>query len=276
VTSSSPPADHGSAPAGPSGWDGYVGSFHALRPGITEAVLGRCVDRCGATPYAWVARRVGRGPILDVGCGSGPSQPLTPVWVGVDRSMPELAEARHRGRGPLIAAAADALPVADGAVGSVTLVMSLMVVDDPSATLGEIRRVLRPGGSVAVLVPTDGPLTVADRLRYAGLLAVLGRRALPFPQPGVLDDPRRLLEAHGFEVREDARRRFGLALRGRRDAERFVDSLYLPDVPAGRVRLAVTLVRSWGPSPVGVPLRLLVAHPRVGLPRSAVTAGDAR
>jgi demethylmenaquinone methyltransferase/2-methoxy-6-polyprenyl-1,4-benzoquinol methylase len=46
---------------------------------------------------------------------------------------------------------AERLPFPDGAFGAVTLTYLLRYVDDPGATVAELARVLRPGGSIAML-----------------------------------------------------------------------------------------------------------------------------
>ncbi len=138
--------------------------------------------------------------------------------------------------------------------------MALMVVDDPTAAVAELARVLRSGGMLRILLPAKRPLTVGDRVRYGLLLAVLGRRSLPFPRPEVAADPGPLLAAAGFEVVADERRRFRFAVTGRDDVDLFIDSLYLPNVGARRVDLARTVMRSSGTAEIGIPLRCLTAR----------------
>jgi SAM-dependent methyltransferase len=241
-------------------WDRYVERFHADRPGVTEAVLARSVDDGGRTAYDWVGEDLGDGVVLDVGCGSGPTRPMVSRWVGVDRSRAELEVARHHGRGPLVRASAPELPVRDRSVDAGVAVMSLMVIDDPPAVVAELVRVLRPGGLLRVLLPADRPLTTADRVRYGLLLAVLGRRAPPFPRPDVTADPGALLAAAGLDVVSDERRRFRFAVAGRDDAALFVDSLYLPNLGARRVDLARAVVRSARRGDIGIPLRRVEAR----------------
>jgi SAM-dependent methyltransferase len=248
-------------------WADYVERFHLERPGITETLLSRATDAHGIGPYAWLGAAVpAGGPVLDLGCGSGPAHALVDRWVGLDRSAAELLRGRSLGRSPLVQATASALPLRSGSVQGAIAAMSLMVVDDPPAALDEVTRVLAPGGRLGVLLPSDGPITVADRARYAVLLAGLGRRALPFPHPEVVADPVAVLEAAGFEVVADDHRRFGCAL-DKGDADLFVDSLYLPDVFPRRLGLARALVRRWGSTGIGIPLRLLVARTRRSRPR---------
>jgi SAM-dependent methyltransferase len=242
-------------------WPTYVQHFHRERPGITEAVLARATDAREGNPYSWTAAPVQLvARVLDVGCGSGPAQPLVAGWIGLDSAIAELAEARLARRGPVVAGRAEALPLADGSIVSALAVMSLMVVDDPSAALRELHRVVLPAGKISLLLPADEPLTVADRIRYLLLLATLGRAAVPFPHPAVVRDPISMLGALGFDVIDDASRRFQLTFAALDDADLFVDSLYLPGVGLGRQRAARALVRTW--RQVGLPLRRVIAVKR--------------
>lgn len=241
-------------------WDGYIERFHAGRPGVTEALLGRSVDDEDRTAYDWITEALPAGIVVDLGCGSAPTQSMVPRWVGVDRSRPELDVARRHGRGPLVAASATALPLRDRSVDAAMAAMSLMVIDDPATAVAELARVLRLGGTLRVLLPTDRPLTAADRARYGLLLAVLGRRAMPFPRPDVADDPGPLLAAAGFDVVSDERRRFRFAVIDRADADLFIDSLYLPNVSARRVGVARAVTRSSGHGEIGIPLRRVTAR----------------
>lgn len=247
-------------------WDGYIERFHAGRPGVTEALLGRSLDEEDRTAYDWVTEDLAAGFVVDVGCGSAPTQSMVPNWVGIDRSRAELDEARRHGRGPLLAASSSTLPLRRRSVDAALAVMSLMVIDDPAAAVAELTRVLRPGGTLRALLPADRPLTAVDRARYGLLLAVLGRRAMPFPRADVAADPGPLLAGAGFEVVADERRRFRFTITGRDDADLFVDSLYLPNVSARRVGLARAVTRSSGHGEIGIPLRRVTARltPRTG------------
>ena len=103
-------------------------------------------------------------------------------------------------------------------------------------------------------------MTTRDRFRYGRLLVVLGRTALPFPRPDVIRRPSRELRDAGFELTGDERRRFAIRLADDHDAERFVDSLYLPDISTQRVDRARSLVCSWVGSEIGLPLRRITAR----------------
>jgi demethylmenaquinone methyltransferase / 2-methoxy-6-polyprenyl-1,4-benzoquinol methylase len=78
--------------------------------------------------------------------------------VGIDRSPEMLAIARQRvaDRGlnakiELQEGRAETLPFPDGSFDALTVTYLLRYVDDPAATVGELARVVRPGGTMALL-----------------------------------------------------------------------------------------------------------------------------
>lgn len=78
--------------------------------------------------------------------------------VGVDQSPEMLAAARFRiqqaglaARVRLTEARAEQLPFADASFAALTFTYLLRYVDEPQRTLAELARVVRPGGSVAML-----------------------------------------------------------------------------------------------------------------------------
>ena len=78
--------------------------------------------------------------------------------VGIDRSaeMLDVARSRIAARGlastiELREARAEALPFADASFDALTVTYLLRYVDDPAATLRELARVVRPGGTMAML-----------------------------------------------------------------------------------------------------------------------------
>jgi demethylmenaquinone methyltransferase / 2-methoxy-6-polyprenyl-1,4-benzoquinol methylase len=78
--------------------------------------------------------------------------------VGLDQSPEMLAAGRARiedagltGRIQLVEGSADRLPFPDASFDALTFTYLLRYVEDPSATLDELARVVRPGGTVAAL-----------------------------------------------------------------------------------------------------------------------------
>ena len=98
--------------------------------------------------------------VLDVACGTAAvalelvrAVPGRTV-VGVDQSPEMLATARERVRGQpieLVEGSAESLPFADGEFDALTFTYLLRYVDDPAATMRGLRRVVKPGGTIAML-----------------------------------------------------------------------------------------------------------------------------
>jgi demethylmenaquinone methyltransferase/2-methoxy-6-polyprenyl-1,4-benzoquinol methylase len=97
------------------------------------------------------------GHVLDVATGTGlVAEALLSRGfrvTGLDQSPGMLAAARRRfaGRVELVEASADALPFPDASFDHLTFTYLLRYVDDPAATLEELARVVRPGGTVAMV-----------------------------------------------------------------------------------------------------------------------------
>ena len=131
------------------------------------APLGPTYDRVGAVlsfgqDPRWRRFLVSRlppdgGRVLDVATGTG----LVAAGLlargfrvtGLDQSPEMLARARERfGAGvELVEASADELPFPDASFDHLTFTYLLRYVDDPAATMRELARVVRPGGTVAML-----------------------------------------------------------------------------------------------------------------------------
>ncbi len=142
-----------------------------------------------------------RRRILDIGCGTGRHtaealrQPQALV-VGLDPSRPDLRAARERlrlharlgesggGGWLLCAATALRLPFAAGGFDLVVCCEVLEHIREEAAALAESRRVLAPGGTLAVSVPRSWPERLCWRLsrEYAaapgGHIRIYARRAL--------------------------------------------------------------------------------------------------
>lgn len=116
-------------------------------------------------PIDWLNIPAG-GVALDVGSGPGTVTAslarvagVDGLALGVDISEPMLARAVDAQAGPnvgFLRADAQQLPFRDATFDAVTSLAVLQLIPNPSATLSEIVRVLKPGGRVAIMVPTAG------------------------------------------------------------------------------------------------------------------------
>jgi SAM-dependent methyltransferase len=116
-------------------------------------------------PIDWLSLPPG-GVALDVGCGPGNvtaalARAAGPggLALGIDISEPMLARAVAAQAGEQVGflrADAQQLPLRDDTVDAAVSLAVLQLIPHPEATLAEIHRVLRPGGRLAIMVPTVG------------------------------------------------------------------------------------------------------------------------
>jgi ubiquinone/menaquinone biosynthesis C-methylase UbiE len=149
------------------------------------------------------------GHVVEVGAGTGAN--LVHIPTAVERltllePSPAMAERlRARATGgtratgttelEVLEAPAEALPLPDGIADAVISTLVLCSVDDLDRSLAEIRRVLRPGGQLALIehVATDGTLGTVQRLLAPPWRAVV--RGCRIDQ-----DTRSSVAAAGFDV----------------------------------------------------------------------------
>jgi dolichol-phosphate mannosyltransferase len=96
-----------------------------------------------------------KGSVLDIGCGSSRIIRDLPEAVGLDiqqRKLRFLARTHRR----LVRASLDRLPFRDGAFGTVICSEVIEHVPDSPEVLGEMTRVLRPGGTLVLGTPDYG------------------------------------------------------------------------------------------------------------------------
>jgi hypothetical protein len=110
------------------------------------------------------------------------------------------------------------------------------------------------------VVATSRPLRAADVPPVAALLATLGR-GVGYPNDRLLRHLPTLLTLAGLRVLSDERRRFSYRMANAADAETFLASLYLPDLPRRRHRAALALLQAMARARVTlpVPVRRIVA-----------------
>ena len=139
------------------------------------------VDRLAATPSGQQVLDVATGP---AGVALAVAERTGCRVVGVDLNEPMLrqgaANVRAAGRADevvLLAGRAEELPFRDGSFHAVSFSYLLRYVDDPQATLTEMARCLRPGGTMAGLeffVPPATGWRVLWRIYTAAVLPTLG------------------------------------------------------------------------------------------------------
>jgi SAM-dependent methyltransferase len=247
-------------------WASYLAQFHADRPGITEQAFRHAIHPEIGTPYAWLTAALPNPPgaVLDIACGNAAVLPwLTghDRYLGVDSSPAEIAQARAQQRGPVTLGDASSLPVPDTSVDTVVSSMGLMLVRPIQAAVAELARVLRPGGTVVLLLPAIWPVLPRD-------LALGAALALPLPGPGSMPTQvgprriRRLLGDTGLTVADLSRRRFPFPLATAEHAALAVRSLYTPGRTTDQVRRAEhALARHARPgAELPVPLMRVVAR----------------
>jgi ubiquinone/menaquinone biosynthesis C-methylase UbiE len=149
----------------------------------------------------WLAARA-QGRVLEVAVGTGRNLPFYPADVsvtGIELSPAMLAIARQRAADlgadvDLRTGDAQALPFDDQAFDTVVCALSLCTIPDPATAIGEMRRVLVPGGRLLLLDhigSTWPPIRAAQWLLERVTIRAAGehftRRQLPLVRAGGLD-----------------------------------------------------------------------------------------
>ena len=242
----------------PTSWTSYLTAFHQDRPGITEEILGVSTS-AAQNPYEWLVEAIpSDANLLDLACGSAPllRAGWKGPWIGVDRSAAEVDRARTNGARNVVAAEANDLPFEDHQFSALTCSMALMLIDPLDDCLAEIARVLTPGGTIALLLP-GGPSTLfpTDIWRWGTVLIALRRLRLRYPNDRSIRRLRATADRHHMVVITDDRRRFTYQVATTDAADRFLDSLYLPNIETARTDAARRVARKWIGSSIGIPLR---------------------
>ncbi|MGH3614089.1 MAG: class I SAM-dependent methyltransferase [Pseudonocardia sp.] len=227
----------------------------------TERLLRAATGTPGGGPLPWVAAPLQEADrVLDLGCGAGPlADELRPGhWVGVDHA------GTSAGRRPRVRGASTALPIRTNAVDAICLLLTLPHLAGLDDVFAEIRRVLRPGGTLVTVVPSVSMRSVQD-WRLARLLRPVRRGA--WRNRSGLDGAGWLLAAADFAVIGDDRVPFALPIPDAETAAGVVVDLttagiWPPGLPATvRAHLAEELGRRAGPGRVlPIPLRRLTAR----------------
>ncbi|MCC6944987.1 MAG: class I SAM-dependent methyltransferase [Thermomicrobiales bacterium] len=100
-------------------------------------------------------------PVLDIGCGDGNFASIAydePIDVGLDPMERDLQEAAAMRPGvylDVVQGSATSLPFRDGSFATVVSNCVIEHIPDVDATLSEISRVLKPGGTFATTLPSE-------------------------------------------------------------------------------------------------------------------------
>jgi SAM-dependent methyltransferase len=173
-------------------WASTIGSFVY----DNAQALARRFIAAWQLPIDWLDVPQG-GVVLDVGAGPGSitatlGHAAGPdgLALGVDVSEPMLARAVRAAAGPQVGflrADAQRLPFRDQSFDVAVSIAVFQLIPDPAAALSEIARVLKPGGRLAVMIPTLRPPVNVWRALPTGGAHVFGE-----------DEVGDLVESHGF------------------------------------------------------------------------------
>jgi ubiquinone/menaquinone biosynthesis C-methylase UbiE len=130
-------------------------------------LLTRSVERRFLGAHRARLASLARGRVLDLGAGTGANFPYLDAGADLLAAEPDpymLKRARRRARAlglsvTFLPDAAESLSLDAASVDTVLVTLVLCTVDDPARALEEIRRVLKPGGTLLFLehVRLDGP-----------------------------------------------------------------------------------------------------------------------
>jgi ubiquinone/menaquinone biosynthesis C-methylase UbiE len=159
----------------------------------------------------WLGARA-QGQVLEVAIGTGLNLPHYPADVtitGIELSPAMLAIAKQRaadlGRDvDLHTGDAQALPFPNEAFDTVVCALSLCTIPDPATAIGEMRRVLIPGGRLLLLdhvASTWPPVRAVQWLLERVTIRAAGEHFTRRPLP--------LVEASGFDIVEVERLKAG-------------------------------------------------------------------
>lgn len=228
-------------------WDSYLADYHAANPGITERLLNRAHDGQGRNPYHDLVDSFPKRPLnaLDVACGSAPVAHYlseATAYVGVDVALNELRAARaHSDQTQVLLADSRALPFRGEEFDSVCCSMALMLMRPVRPAIGEIGRVLAPGGVLAAMFPTTGPPTRHQLLATSALLT--GLRTTPkLPQTLTRRAIQTACQSADLTLINYETRRYTLPLESAPDATDVINGLYLPGTSPRRIAQATRLL----------------------------------
>ena len=163
----------------------------------------------------WLAARA-KGKVLEVAIGTGRNLRYYPKdidLVGIDLSPATLEKARDRAGElgmdvELREADGQDLPFEDDAFDTVIAGLCMCNFPDPLMAVGEIKRVLKPGGSLVALDHVRSPVLPVRLVQHA-----LNPLAVRFEGDHQTREPLEYYRHHGFEIVELERLKWGIVER---------------------------------------------------------------
>lgn len=139
---------------------------HPILAAVYDLVMGG-FERVAGLSWRRTVLEGCRGRVLDLGCGTGANFPVWRTMAGVDLYAAEpdphmLRRARRRAErlglaAEFAGAPAERLPYPDGFFDCVAMTLVLCTVDDPSRSIAEVARVLKPGGEFRFMEHVRAP-----------------------------------------------------------------------------------------------------------------------
>jgi ubiquinone/menaquinone biosynthesis C-methylase UbiE len=163
----------------------------------------------------WVCSRAA-GDVLEIAIGTGRNLPFYPPDVrltGLDVSPATLAVARRRSQqlgvgATLLEGDAQDLPFPDGSFDTAVCTLALCTVPDDARVVGEVARVLRPGGRFLLLEHVGSPLAPVRAVEWVVEVLTFWHE-----RDHMTREPLTNLRAHGFQIEELERSKLGVVER---------------------------------------------------------------
>ena len=245
----------------------------AIPSSSTLDLLRAARDRYGRSPEEWVTAALAdvEGPVIELRCA--PSAPTSRITLrkttGGGAPGDGVACGGMHGGGSVVGGVlgrAEQLPVRTNAVAGVRATMCFPVLEELDQLFAELRRVLRPTGTLVALVPSrpGGPLGVPRAWRSLNR-ALAGHPG--FRNASARDHLSWLFTAADFAVLADQRRTFWVPVPDEISAARVVAGLvpagvWPPDVEPERLRRAENGLAQYAAPDrrLPIPLRMLVGR----------------
>lgn len=201
------PIDHEETARVRAVWDRDPAAYDRMMPRVERLLF--------ADGREWVCARA-TGDVLEIAIGTGRNLLFYPPGVrltGIDVSPATLAVARRRAEqlgveATLLEGDAQELPFPDGSFDTAVCTLALCTVPDDARAVGEVARVLRPGGRFVLLEHVGSPLLPVRAVEW--LL-----EALTFwhERDHMTREPLTHLRTHGFRIEELQRSKLGVVER---------------------------------------------------------------